>query len=788
MGLIVDDRVVETSSTTGTGDITLAGAVTGYRTFSAVCSVNDNCYYVIEAIDASGKPTGDWECGYGTYSAANTLTRTIVQKSSNANTAVSFATGTKRVMICATAEYIHDITQVVPTATGPSGDIVSGGPPLKQYWRVYVSADNGGSNVTIAELQLREVVGVAQTPSGGTPLSSSNYSAGPSAAFDGNAATDWSANSGPPAWLGYNYGTGINKAIKEIAITNTASGFWTSQSPTSFQVQWSADGVTWTTQFSVTGVGWTGAGQTKVFTDPNANSASNTTHTYPTALAALNDVTPTPLTDGYALTYDLASSKWKPKPITLPNFTATVAGAVPAPGTSSGKFLRDDATWASPAGGGGGTTNYAPFDWTDYNPLSAHRYWRLLMTSGLTVAELYLLDTNATTLTGTWSTNNAGNGAASNVADGNGGTFWGASAYGTTGAPNWLELDLGAGNSAIVDQIQMTARTGFQSQTPTDFKLQYSDDNATWTDACAIAASINWGSGQRRIFRVRPYIVQFYMLPLTSGGSTTITYTELEILSGTTDLTAPVTTDALAGSAMGLSDGNDATNAFNNVADGGYTGNGGIPQWTEWRFPLNPGVINGVSITARGGFGNQAPGGVIIRYSRDGITYRSAYQSPDQPGWGSLEKRYFSLDEQVVFRWNHSRFFLATASNSPANAWGKVPLDWGDQQGTFDDQQMWDGTNKRFVPKKPGFYLVNARACTNTTGTIFAAIAKNGNRTSQIGAGGGGLSAAGGSAIVYCNGSTDYLELYCYTDTARALSTTSGSNAMDNYMEVIGPI
>lgn len=99
MAKIWADRVAETSTTTGTGDFTLAGAVTGFRAFSAVCATNDAVEYMIEAVDASGAPTGAWEVGYGTYSAANTLTRTLVRASTNAGAAVSFAAGTKNVTL-----------------------------------------------------------------------------------------------------------------------------------------------------------------------------------------------------------------------------------------------------------------------------------------------------------------------------------------------------------------------------------------------------------------------------------------------------------------------------------------------------------------------------------------------------------------------------------------------------------------------------------------------------------------------------------------------------------------
>lgn len=106
MALITEDRVMESSTTTGTGAFTLAGNYQGFRTFASVCATNDTAYYAIEAIDVNGQATGEWETGLGTYSAANTLTRTTVHKSSNANAAVNFAAGTKRVMLAVTETYL----------------------------------------------------------------------------------------------------------------------------------------------------------------------------------------------------------------------------------------------------------------------------------------------------------------------------------------------------------------------------------------------------------------------------------------------------------------------------------------------------------------------------------------------------------------------------------------------------------------------------------------------------------------------------------------------------------
>jgi len=92
MALILADRVQETTTTTGTGTVTLAGAVSGFQSFSAVGDGNST-YYTI---------TGgtDWEVGIGTYtSSGTTLSRAIVLSSSNSDSLVNFAAGTKNVFV-----------------------------------------------------------------------------------------------------------------------------------------------------------------------------------------------------------------------------------------------------------------------------------------------------------------------------------------------------------------------------------------------------------------------------------------------------------------------------------------------------------------------------------------------------------------------------------------------------------------------------------------------------------------------------------------------------------------
>ena len=98
MALVVKDRVKETTSTTGTGTLTLAGAVTKFQSFSVVGDGNTT-YYAIE----SGNGT-DWEVGVGTYTASGTtLSRDTILESSNAGSAISL-TGTSTVFCTYPAE------------------------------------------------------------------------------------------------------------------------------------------------------------------------------------------------------------------------------------------------------------------------------------------------------------------------------------------------------------------------------------------------------------------------------------------------------------------------------------------------------------------------------------------------------------------------------------------------------------------------------------------------------------------------------------------------------------
>ena len=111
MSLIVADRVQETTTTTGTGSVTLLGAVTGYQTFAVVGNSNTTYYCIADQGGAN------WEVGIGQYSTTGpTLARTTVLSSSNAGALVNFTAGTKTVFVTYPSE-VSVYASNTPTAS-----------------------------------------------------------------------------------------------------------------------------------------------------------------------------------------------------------------------------------------------------------------------------------------------------------------------------------------------------------------------------------------------------------------------------------------------------------------------------------------------------------------------------------------------------------------------------------------------------------------------------------------------------------------------------------------------
>lgn len=159
MAFVTADRVLDTSTSTGTGAIVVSGsAPNGYRTFSAVMSTSDTCYYSIQH-----ETLNEWETGTATYSSANTLTRTTVSSSSNAGSAVNFSAGTKNVSLT--------FLSSKSLQTDPSGNVTpafGGG----TYTRTTFTATAGQTSFTASY-----TVGYVQVYVNGILLNSADYTA-----------------------------------------------------------------------------------------------------------------------------------------------------------------------------------------------------------------------------------------------------------------------------------------------------------------------------------------------------------------------------------------------------------------------------------------------------------------------------------------------------------------------------------------------------------------------------------------------------------------------------------
>jgi len=95
MALVVADRVKETSTTAGTGTLTLAGAPSGFQSFAVIGNGNTTFYTIVDS------NVGTWEVGVGTYTATGTtLSRdTVLANSSGTTSPINFAANSKDVFV-----------------------------------------------------------------------------------------------------------------------------------------------------------------------------------------------------------------------------------------------------------------------------------------------------------------------------------------------------------------------------------------------------------------------------------------------------------------------------------------------------------------------------------------------------------------------------------------------------------------------------------------------------------------------------------------------------------------
>lgn len=153
MAEIIEDRVKQTSTSSGTGDFVLSGTPTGYKAFSSVCATGDTFHGCIVAVDASGVPTGEWETGQYTYKGSSTIERTTVRSSSaTSNAKVVFSAGAKQVFLDLTAYQIKNFG----TTNSQNPSVLPTVPTAEQagYTAMTFQEDFSGSTLDTAKWNL----------------------------------------------------------------------------------------------------------------------------------------------------------------------------------------------------------------------------------------------------------------------------------------------------------------------------------------------------------------------------------------------------------------------------------------------------------------------------------------------------------------------------------------------------------------------------------------------------------------------------------------------------------
>jgi hypothetical protein len=147
MALVVYDRVQETTTTSGTGSVTLLGAVSGFQSFAVVGNGNTTYYTITDG--------AAWEVGIGTYSTSGpTLARTTILSNSNGNTTpITLSGGLAQVFVTYTAEKSVNLDasdNVTPLGTISSGTW-QGTTVGVSYGGTGVTASSGANSVVLRD-------------------------------------------------------------------------------------------------------------------------------------------------------------------------------------------------------------------------------------------------------------------------------------------------------------------------------------------------------------------------------------------------------------------------------------------------------------------------------------------------------------------------------------------------------------------------------------------------------------------------------------------------------------
>ena len=247
MALVLKDRVLESSTSTGTGNFVLGGAETGYQGFIVVGD-GATVPYTIQGKNSDGTLNGEWEVGEGTYySSGNYISRDLVYESSNSNAKVSFSSGDKDIFLDLPSELISTVA-----ITGSYNDLTDKptipAAQVNSDW----TATSGVAEIlhkptlgTAAALDAGVANGVATLDAGGKVPTSQIPQMG-----DLNYQGTWNASTNTPTLTssvgtkGYYYVVSVSGSTNLNGITDWVIGDWAVFNGTVWQKIDNTDAVT----------------------------------------------------------------------------------------------------------------------------------------------------------------------------------------------------------------------------------------------------------------------------------------------------------------------------------------------------------------------------------------------------------------------------------------------------------------------------------------------------------------------------------------------------------------
>jgi hypothetical protein len=214
----------------------------------------------------------------------------------------------------------------------------------------------------------------------------------------------------------------------------------------------------------------------------------------------------------------------------------------------------------------------------------------------------------------------------------------------------WLKYDFGAGNEKDIVEFAVTAISVNANQ-PTNFALQFSDDDSTWTTTILILDQTGWGLSEQRVFNASDHLQlvavqqarywRIRCMPGWNQGEDYVGWSETHLREsiGGADATGSGTASA-SGEASG------------NVADNAFDGNTAT-QWMDalrtnnyLQYDFGAGVTKSIIefvVQNRSDTAGYGPTLFILQFSTDGATWQSVYCSDIQSAWSLGESRVFQL-------------------------------------------------------------------------------------------------------------------------------------------------